>query len=243
MGSVAWAAFDIAFWLHHCNVDRIYETYLSIEPDSRDEFESNQDTQTNDLFEEAFEPFLNENGSPYYPHDTFDIRKLGYIYDKPFPAPNGQQLRLAPTVALFPNVKVSEFESKCYQIHIFVINKNEEEKFDEPRSFNDINFESNNYGGGASIFGRGMECENCQTRLPYDIVVDITSTLGKLSLSRYDAKLKIYCMETTESSGDLVNVEDTPLPNAIITGLCVCVCVCVILFVLCFVHLCYLGVI
>ena len=25
MGGVAFAAFDIVFWLHHCNVDRIYD--------------------------------------------------------------------------------------------------------------------------------------------------------------------------------------------------------------------------
>ena len=30
MTSVAVAAFDPAFWLHHCNVDRIYEGYLQV---------------------------------------------------------------------------------------------------------------------------------------------------------------------------------------------------------------------
>ena len=58
MGSVAWAAFDIAFWLHHCFIDRIYETYLAMEPDSRDEFEENQDTQQSDLFELSFSSFF-----------------------------------------------------------------------------------------------------------------------------------------------------------------------------------------
>ena len=48
-----------------------------------------------------------------------------------------------------------------------------------------------------------MECETCQIRLPYDIVVDVTSTLRKLQLSRSGAKLKMYCLETTKSSGDL----------------------------------------
>eukprot|EP01084_Bolivina_argentea_P297208 512002_1 len=43
MSSVAWAAYDIAFWLHHNNVDRIYESYLLIEPDSSEEFENYQE--------------------------------------------------------------------------------------------------------------------------------------------------------------------------------------------------------
>lgn len=41
MGSVDYAAFDIVFWLHHCNVDRVLSTYLDIEPDSMNDFENN----------------------------------------------------------------------------------------------------------------------------------------------------------------------------------------------------------
>ena len=98
------------------------------------------------------------------------------------------------------------------------INGKEEEKWQEPAVFGDINFESDNYAAGAAIFGRGMECKNCQTRLPYDIVVDISKALGKLQISRYDAKLKVYCLETTETSDALLKVSDTPLPEPIITG-------------------------
>lgn len=35
MSGVAWAAYDITFWLHHSFIDRIYESYLVIEPDSQ----------------------------------------------------------------------------------------------------------------------------------------------------------------------------------------------------------------
>ena len=36
------SSFHPIFWLHHCNVDRIYESYLALEPDSAFEFERHQ---------------------------------------------------------------------------------------------------------------------------------------------------------------------------------------------------------
>jgi len=42
MTSVAYAAFHPIFFLHHCNVDRIYEAYIAEQPDSRKEFEATQ---------------------------------------------------------------------------------------------------------------------------------------------------------------------------------------------------------
>lgn len=40
MSSIAFAAFDILFWLHHCNVDRFFEKYIQLEPDSYEEFDN-----------------------------------------------------------------------------------------------------------------------------------------------------------------------------------------------------------
>eukprot|EP01083_Nonionella_stella_P077035 210169_1 len=104
MASVAWAAYDIAFWLHHNNVDRIYESYLAIEPDSAVEFETeqekNRDRGQKDLFDLPFTPFKKPNGEYYFPADTFKTQDLGYKYDKLI-KPQPMQLREAPTLVLF----------------------------------------------------------------------------------------------------------------------------------------------
>eukprot|EP01084_Bolivina_argentea_P309607 535580_1 len=44
------AAFDIAFWLHHNNIDRIYEKYLRLPEgkNSKDEFEKKQQREVRD---------------------------------------------------------------------------------------------------------------------------------------------------------------------------------------------------
>lgn len=62
------------------------------------------------------------NGQPYYPSDSFDTRRLGYVYDKLWPVPDGSSLLMPPLgIVIFPKVKISDFASKCYQIHVFAV--------------------------------------------------------------------------------------------------------------------------
>lgn len=42
MASVEFAAFHPIFFLHHCNVDRIYEGYLKVDPNAAEEFKAEQ---------------------------------------------------------------------------------------------------------------------------------------------------------------------------------------------------------
>ena len=35
VGSVPTAAFHVTFWLHHCNVDRVYESFLAVRGHTR----------------------------------------------------------------------------------------------------------------------------------------------------------------------------------------------------------------
>eukprot|EP01084_Bolivina_argentea_P134541 237303_1 len=221
MASVAWAAYDIAFWLHHNNVDRIYESYLAIEPDSAVEFETeqekNRDIGQKDLFDLPFTPFKKPNGEYYFPADTFKTEDLGYKYDKLI-KPQPMQLREAPTLVLFRQVKVYEFESKCYQIHVYVVDKDKENEFKQPTKSEEIDVRAVNYAGGDAIFGRGMECSNCMTRPPVDLYVNISKTLRDLNISRYNASIRVYIEETTDDSDKLLTLDETPLPQPVITG-------------------------
>eukprot|EP01083_Nonionella_stella_P068543 182108_1 len=66
MGSEAWAAYDIIFWLHpYCNVDRIYESYLHME--------LMEDTHKMSIcFGAEFEAFKKAN-------NVYDIQRKGYL--------------------------------------------------------------------------------------------------------------------------------------------------------------------
>ena len=212
-----WAAYDIVFWLHHNNIDRVYESYLAVEEDSAAEFEAFQDTQDVDLFDADFKPFRKADGEYYNAADTFSTEALGYAFDRLLEVPP-MRLQEAPTLILFAQIKVFEFESKCYQIHAFVVEKGKENEFAAPQTVDDIDYESPHYGGGAGIFGRGMECQNCVNRPPQDIVIDISDSLRVLQLSRHSVTALILVLETTENETALKPLSETPLPEPVITG-------------------------
>eukprot|EP01084_Bolivina_argentea_P258064 434902_1 len=222
LSSVAWAAFDICFWLHHCNVDRIYESYLKLEPDSQMEFQMFQKRQRNNLYEQRLQPFKKPNGNFYTARDTFNTHNLGYIYDNLMRAPK-MQLREPPVLLMFKDVKISDFESKCYQIHAFIYDKikyNRDEKKDVIQTIDDLDkyYDSDNYAGGVGIFGRGMECKTCLSSPKRNIIIDISKTIKKLKISRYNAIAKIYVLETTNDTNKLKTLYQTPLEQPIITG-------------------------
>ena len=98
------------FWLHHCNVDRIYDKYLELEPDSASEFEAHQanlarqgKVATSTGFPEGswgpYVPFYHpKTGAPFHARDTFDAPALGYRYDALPPTPKPQRQRSARKV-------------------------------------------------------------------------------------------------------------------------------------------------
>lgn len=76
MSTVKYAAFDPLFWLHHCNVDRLYESYITLNPDSKMEFQSFQDILAEgggeNLYEAQLAPFEKS-----LPEASFDTKALG----------------------------------------------------------------------------------------------------------------------------------------------------------------------
>ena len=84
VASVSKAAFNPIFFLLHCNVDRIYESYLNDNEDSQREFASNQVRMTRfgasntNMFTEPLLPFKLK-GQDIFPADTFDTTGLGWV--------------------------------------------------------------------------------------------------------------------------------------------------------------------
>lgn len=216
MGNVGLAAFDVIFWLHHCNIDRIYAGYLQSNNDSQLEFEKHEEHMSKDLYEMPLEPFKKEDGTAFYPIDTFHTTHLNFKYDN-IPKPPPAQLREMPHLVVFPQVRVDQFESKCYQIHVFLLPKGSEDDFKAPTTI-DAALTHPNYAGSRSIFGRGAECENCKTREPYDIVIDVSHKLREMRLSRYKAVVKVLLVETTNSEEVFLELNQTPLPTPLLTG-------------------------
>jgi len=218
MNQVDTAAFDPTFWLHHCNVDRLYEAYIQKHKDSREEYESQQDIfeaqskSHENKFDAPLRPFK-LNGRDFMPADTFDIRKLGHKYDKLL-EPRPQQLREVPTLAVFSDIDIMTLNGNSYVLNVFVVPKSKLKSFKVPK--NEEKWEKmDEWGGCGAVFGKGPGCDNCAKREKFTETVDITKAVKKLDMCR--SKIALVVM-TCDAEGKMVNVKKTPVPNPTIEG-------------------------
>jgi tyrosinase len=81
MGSVPTAANDPIFWMHHCNIDRLYSNWLT-----RPKHNPPPDTTwKNKSFNDFFDRKGNPVGSQFTCGATVDSKVMGYIYDTDAP--------------------------------------------------------------------------------------------------------------------------------------------------------------
>ena len=100
MGTIPWAAEDPIFWLHHCNIDRLWASW-------------NAAGRANSALSQAF-VFADENGQRVDAKttDVLDLANLGYTYDKLETVPDCPTLQsvalaLAQTQTRHATVKVT----------------------------------------------------------------------------------------------------------------------------------------
>jgi peptidoglycan hydrolase-like protein with peptidoglycan-binding domain len=220
MNSVAAAAFDTTFWFHHCNVDRLYQKYLTLNPgakaDARElaRSEHEQDPSSPNLFLTPFVPFKHpKTGKPFMPEDAFGLEGLGYVYDKlvPDPEDNSQELNQMPSFAVFNHINIRDLNLETYQLHVFLVDG---DKLSVPPIETDPDdfHQFPNYAGMGSIFGGKEDCSNCATRVPFSVRVNITPTLNRLDVSRYSVTLGVIAVDHSGVSHPL-SATPVPLPD------------------------------
>jgi len=231
--SLMHAAFHPAFFLHHCNIDRLYESYLSYHSDSQAEFETNQETQRRvnrqhgrvDRYDQWLEPFtLPRSSERFFPRHTFDTERLGYRYDALEKRPN-QAMTAPPVYAVFEAININQLTTS-YKIYVFVypmgqagsgppLGPDAETLCDNP----------NLAGMGALFAGKGDACANCQNSDPFDVRVNITEKLQALRLKPAQAELRVVLESfeelssgTAERSKVFRALADTPVPAPTLRG-------------------------
>eukprot|EP00038_Savillea_parva_P010861 m.193324 g.193324 ORF g.193324 m.193324 type:complete len:873 (-) comp18898_c0_seq1:157-2775(-) len=223
MSSVQFAAFHPIFFLHHCQVDRIYEKYLHVEgiEECKQEMMAQQkmlaDRGDRNRWDAPLRPFTHPGSTTeVMPTDMFDTTRLGYVYDT-LPDMRPMQMQQAPTYALFIGMSPTAFESHSYTLHVYVFKSLEECATFKVPTRTDERSSHNNYAGETNIFGgRGSECANCLDRLPFDRAVNLTDTLNRLHLSRYTCALHVV---VERDDGVLCTLEEVPeIPAPVVTG-------------------------
>lgn len=206
MNTVSYAAFDVTFFLHHCNLDRIHRTYIQGD-DSWDRTFRNQDS---DDYERSLSPFVNDiTGRTYRCSDFANVEDYPRTYDVRYDPPNtSRNLQISPVTVVFDDVDIMKFNGVSYMIHVFICHKDEEIKV--PHKTQDY-FDHKNHAGFTTIFGKGLGCSGCEMRKPFKLSVNVQDTLIKLGLSRYDIKLIIKCVSSSKLHEEVLEVKDLPL--------------------------------
>jgi tyrosinase len=93
MGAVSWAANDPIFWLHHCNIDRIWASWNR----------AGGRNPTDEAYLDRVFTFVDEAGKPLQRTvaDVLDTAPLGYVYDGYLDRPRGS--------VLFPSISGLRF--------------------------------------------------------------------------------------------------------------------------------------
>ena len=136
MSSLSWASFDIAFWLHHCNIDRLYESYVRYDDNPHQEFIANQKRRKRrgekDLYNSPIEPFKKADGTTFKYEDTFDTKALGYEFsDVPKLLSTDNNLIAMPFLVQMDQVKITQFQGRILEIHVWLAEKGKENIWEE----------------------------------------------------------------------------------------------------------------
>lgn len=222
MSAVDTAAFDAVFWLHHCNIDRFWQKYLSTHPNAPREAEAlgkaihEQNPRTPNRFHVDLRPFIHPvSNKAFSPAQAFTLDGLDYYYET-LPADakdTSKQLRQPPSYAVFQKIAITELNMETYQLHVFIVNKEwpAPDLATDPLQFHAIP----NYAGMAAIFGGKEGCETCLSRVPFDVRVELTKALNQTDQSRYNVELFVIAIDSFDDPHAL---SDTPLPKPIIQG-------------------------
>jgi tyrosinase len=98
MGSVPWAAYDPIFWMHHCNIDRLWASWNKAgRPNPGGSWLTEEFVFANDRCERV----VAKNG------EVDQIEKLHYTYDRFEPVPG--TARVAAAAAVTPTVRLQSF--------------------------------------------------------------------------------------------------------------------------------------
>jgi len=183
------AGFHPVFYMHHCNVDRVYESYLQAQgfEESKAEFAATQKSleQPNKMnnwraednrFDAWLEPFyLPENekyddsqkkfvGKKYMCQDTFDTKATNFVYEDTL-KPKPSQMRQMPTYALYV-CDVKKLKKKSYELHTFVVDKANADSWKAPLNADGETLDWDDkatypgYCGLGAVFG-GKDTSDC----------------------------------------------------------------------------------
>jgi len=213
------SSFHPVFWMHHNNVDRIYEGYIAQNPDSATEFERHQrrlNPRATIGFPEGpwgpYMPFKHPTtGAVFHARDTFDTKAIGYEFDV-IPQAAPPQMREAPFFAAFPQVDVTKLPQPCtlyVYVHVAA------EAFAPPADTSRLGLLSHSgYAGSAVVFfiNSPNGCTNCVQTPTFNCEVEITQALRSLKMHPKRAAIAVMVEWSDGSVEPMAEAHNLPTP-------------------------------
>lgn len=237
VGAVPTAGFHPIFWMHHCNVDRVYESFLHTEvgrtaqQEWRGRLEERLPHVTTAVaFPDGewgrLEPFgVNPaTGEQYHTRDTFDTAGMGFTYDALYALPDGPpQMREMPVVCVFRDIqKLRVTGSKSLFVYV------SDGGWEPPAELTPLKpaqlKKLPGYAGfaGLFVFGEAAKCDNCLKNSPLvTVTLEVTAALRAQKLGRAKAKVHAiaYDLATkTSMTLEAAGVEPPTLEGPAIEG-------------------------
>ncbi|GLI71270.1 hypothetical protein VaNZ11_016392 [Volvox africanus] len=214
MSDVPVASFHPVFWLHHSNIDRIYEAYLQhakkIGLDPEDQFSS----CNNNLYTKRLDPFIlvvDGKQEDVLPHTVFqNTEALGYLYSE---LPQGLEPidlkpRLQPTMAVLDSIDFNRLRGRSLNFHVFLVKNGE--TFTPPTDAAALHTREDYAGFDAFLGGKNGPCATCDQRGLISMRVLVTENLKRRKLTRFDVRPE-FLVETVGKNIRLKTLADLGL--------------------------------
>jgi hypothetical protein len=188
MNDISYAAFDPIFWLHHCNVDRAYISYLTYNFDL---------TQVRELMNpgERLRPFTKGGFSEGYTVISalrdFYLKNLSVSYSQLIPIPRA--MTNSPLSLTLKGVDVKILGGFTYEVKVYITGKDAS----KVKSLED------DYAGSFRIVGRSTQCTNCKTRETYDLSLNVEQFMQYKGYEPSSSKVWLVALKTLEDGSEV----------------------------------------
>jgi hypothetical protein len=197
MSRISTASFDPIFYLYHCGIDMIFQSWL-------------ENPLTREAGERYLERMSNSNFPPFRNNNDLSTRRYSQLI-----SPHNDLISQEECFVVIKEIDRTskEFTNNSYTfICLCFDNESSKNNFDYNNKSIDDLLDNKNFSGTSCLFGsRESKCKNCEKVGTTNIVINVTHYLSRHNLSRFECFFKILYLNMNENK--IGDIEDSNIFN------------------------------